>query len=82
MLPIVVAELEKDRGQSDRRHHDDCQRAGESAAPGVNHNQTKPAAKQGGGNHGPAARVESAVGHEVLPAFIQGFKDTFKQFAR
>jgi hypothetical protein len=79
MLAIVVAQLQKHRGQPDRGHNHYRQWTKESAALGVHHDYTQAGAKQGGRNHGPAARVGSAIGHEDwFLAFIQGFAVSFK----
>src|ERR1700686_2632958 len=80
MFPVVVAQLQKYGGQPNRSHHDHSQRTEKGAALGINHNQTESAAKEGGGNYSPAARIGFSLRHEeCFLAFIQGFGGSFKR---
>ena len=59
LIAVLQAKLQQDRGQSDRAHHHHRQRAEECPAVGEQHDEGQRSAKQTGGNHRPAARMEN-----------------------
>jgi len=88
---FAKTKFQQESGEPDGGHYDQCQRAEECGAAGVDHNQGERKQKQSGSDDAPAAglllrlgrrdRVGSGIGQEVPSKLYRAERGAFKSWA-